>query len=204
MNFIWWNDIVPGAYSIQKIHIYLTVGVKIVNNISCYTACESSLVIFVSLADDCQITCLLGCSGQIYIGTTEGTVIILSTEDGRLLKKFSLHANQVRVLLELPQIIKPCICAELPIEKESSLKHNRASLPTFMQDESFTMRTWSISVSVKPKIRGKHKINIKLDAKSQGKHPLFASIGDGLANWFGNGNETTQSLEFLTWTDDFV
>ena len=199
MNFIWWNDIVPGAYSIQKIHIYLTVGVKIVNNISCYTACESSLVIFVSLADDCQITCLLGCSGQIYIGTTEGTVIILSTEDGRLLKKFSLHANQVRVLLELPQIIKPCICAELPIEKESSPKLNRVSLPSLiMQDESSTMPKRSTS------LRSKHKINIKLDAKSQGKHPLFASIGDGLANWFGNGNETTQSLEFLTWTDDFV
>jgi len=196
---------VPGAYSIQKIHIYLTVGVKIVNNISSYMVCESSLVIFVSLADDCQITCLLGCSGQIYIGTTEGTVIILSTEDGRLLKKFSLHANQVRVLLELPQIIKPCICAELPIEKESSPKLNRVSLPTLiMQDESFTMPKRSTSVSCKPKIRGKHKINIKLDAKSQGKHPLFASIGDGLANWFGNGNETTQSLEFLTWTDDFV
>lgn len=160
-----------------------------------YVKVQFHWFIFISLADDCQITCLLSCSDQICIGTTEGTVVILSAENGRLLQKFSLHANQVRVLLELPQITKPCICAELPIKTEYSLKQTVSHGEMPMQDKSFILPKRATST------RDKHKMSMKLNTNS---HPLFASIGDGLANWFGNGNETTQSLEFLTWTDDFV
>ena len=106
-------------------------------------------------------------------------------------------------------MIKPCICAELPMKKQASLKEKnkvrgRSSLPTSpVQDETVTtVRKRGTSVSVKER----NKMNIKLHSitSSRGKHPLFASIGDGLANWFGNRSETTQNLEFLTWTDDFA
>lgn len=127
---------------------------------------------------------------------------MLSTLDGHLLQKFSLHANQVRVMLELPQLIKPCICAELPMKKESSMKtRERSSLPSPpVRSDSFVYHKRITSVKVKEK----EKMNMKLNAISHNKHPLFASVGDGLANWFGNGSETTQNLQFLTWTDDFV
>ena len=156
------------------------------------------------LGNDCQITCLLDCSDHIYVGTTEGTVIMLSAENGWPVHKFSLHANQVRVLLKLPKTIKPCICAELPMEKEPLTKARfKLSVPTspVQEDASFTLPKRSMSVT-----NYKHKMSVKLDSNSHGEHPLFACIGDGLVNWFGNGNgnETTQSLEFLTWTDDFV
>ena len=165
------------------------------------------IIYHVSLADGCQITCLLGCFDQICVGTSEGTVAILAAKNGQLLQRFSLHTNQVRVLLELPQMIKPCICAELPMEKKPSVKEKtkargRSSLPIPpVQDETVT----SIPKR-RTSVKEQNKINIKLHAMtgSIGKHPLFASIGDGLANWFGNGSETTQNLEFLTWTDDFV
>ena len=153
------------------------------------------------LGNDCQITCLLDCSDHIYVGTTEGTVIMLSAENGWPVHKFSLHANQVRVLLKLPKTIKPCICAELPMEKEPLAKARTARFklsaptPPVQEDAPFISPIRSFSVTNK---------RVKLDSSNDDKHPLFACIGDGLANWFGNGNETTQSLEFLTWTDDFV
>lgn len=156
-----------------------------------------------SLADDCQITCLLGCSDQICVGTSEGTINTLSAQDGQLLQRLSLHLHKVSVLLELPRIIKPCVCAELPMEKEPSQKtkvKSKSSLPNPpVQDDGFTITKRSRSVS------NKNKTSMKLDAASHhGNHPLFASIGNGLANWFGNGSGTTQNLEFVTWTDDFV
>lgn len=160
-----------------------------------------------SLADDCQITCLLGCFDQICVGTSEGTVAILFAKNGQLLQKFSLHASQVRELLELPLTIKPCVCAELPMEKQPSLKEKdqirgRISLPTSpVQDETITPVHKRVT-----SVRERNKRNSKLHSitSSLGKHPLFASVGDGLANWFGDGSETTQNLEFLTWTDDFA
>lgn len=164
--------------------------------------------VFVSLADDCQITCLLGCFDQICVGTSEGTIVMLSANNGQLLQRFSMHSHQVRVLLELPQIIKPCICAELPVEIESPLKEtktrSRTSLPIPpVQDEFFTFTIPKRSRG-NSLISDRSKINMKLDSNYHGKHPLFASIGDGLAKWFGNGSEMDQNLEFLTWTDDFL
>ena len=164
---------------------------------------SSLWVVFISLANDCQITCLLGCSDQVCVGTSEGTVNVLSAKDGQLLQRLSLHSHKVSVLLELPRIIKPCVCAELPMEKEPSLKTkvtSKSSLPNLpVQNEVFTFTERSRSVS------NRNKMSMKLDGSSHyGNHPLFASIGNGLANWFGNGSGTTQNLEFVTWTDDFV
>ena len=104
-------------------------------------------------------------------------------------------------------MIKPCICAELPMVKQSSLQEKnkvrgRSSLPTSpVQDETIAP-VHKRGTSVKER----NKINIKLQGitSNLGKHPLFASVGDGLANWFGDGNETAQNLEFLTWTDNFA
>lgn len=88
--------------------------------------------------------------------------------------------------------------------KKFSLKTkawSRSSVPTSpMQDESYSFqkkRVASLKIN-------RNKMSMQLDTIHHRKHPLFASIGDGLANWFGNENESTQSLEFLTWTDDFV
>ena len=161
---------------------------------------------FLYVADDCQITSLLGCSGQICVGTSEGTVAVLSVKSGGLLQKFSLHASRVRVLLELPEMVKPCVCAELPMGKaplSKEITRGRSSLPTSPTQDDAVPPAHKRVASVK--LRSKVKVNINLDITSHHtQHPLFASIGDGLADWFGNGKDTTQNLEFLTWTDDSV
>ena len=107
--------------------------------------------------------------------------------------------------MELPQIIKPCICVELPMEKRSLFKDKarfRTSLPTSPVQDDFSTCIPKRGTSLRS--NKSSKTNLKLESYCQEKHPLFASIGDGLANWFGNGNEMTQNLQFLTWTDDFV
>ena len=130
--------------------------------------------------------------------------MMLSAKNGQLLQRLCLHSHKVSALLELPRVIKPCVCAELPMEKISSLKtrvKNKTSLPTPpVQDETFTFTKRSHSV----KSNNRNKMGMKSDASSHANRPLFASIGNGLANWFGNGSETTQNPEFVTWTDDFV
>ena len=156
------------------------------------------------VANHCQIASLLGCSEQVCVGTSEGTVAVLSAKSGTLLQQFSLHASRVRVLLELPEMVKPCVCAELSMGNTPSSKekgHGRSSLPTSPTQDDAPPSVHKRGASVKVL----NKENIKLDIISHHtKHPLFASIGDGLANWFENGKDMTQNLEFLTWTDDFV
>ena len=84
-----------------------------------------------------------------------------------------------------------------PSITEKTKVRGRSSLPTSPVQEETVTSVHKRGTSV----RERNKTIPKLHTS---KHPLFASIGDGLANWFGNGNETTQNLEFLTWTDDFV
>ena len=135
-----------------------------------------------------------------------GTVVILDAKNGQVVSQFSLHANKVSVLLELPLQVKPCICAELPMEKMamSSTKSYKVSLPakSLQREEKESSLTKKRGTSVVTKHEAiKPQTSF---SSSQSRQPLFVSVGDGLANWFGNVTDATQDLHLLTWTDDYV
>jgi len=130
--------------------------------------------------------------------------VIIGAINGQLVSQFSLHANKVRILLDLPLQVKPCICAELPQEKigmtsTKSYKKERSSLPSAPGEREDVENNIS-------KKRGTSVVTKHESATCYSSHsyqPLFVSVGDGLANWFGN-SDTTQGLHLLTWTDDCV
>ena len=166
-----------------------------------------------NIGNNCHISCLHGCNGQIYVGTTLGTVVILNAIKGQVVSQFSLHANKVSVLLELPLQVKPCICAELPQEKigltSTQSKKEKSSLPSVPvegDDIESTLKKRGTSVVTKSESTTSFSNNSGSSSNSSthSQQPLFLSTGDGLANWFGNKTDTSQDLHLLTWTDDYV
>jgi len=140
--------------------------------------------------------------------------VILDATKGQMVSQFSLHANKVSVLLELPLQVKPCICAELPQEKISptstqSYKKERISLPSVpveRDDRESTLKKRGTSVVTKHESTTSFSNNSGSSSTSSthSQQPLFLSIGDGLANWFHNTTDISQDLHLLTWTDDYV
>ena len=59
-------------------------------------------------------------SGQfVYVGTTVGVIGVWSSENATLLKCFHYHEHKVRMLLEMPLQVSPCVCPEVPFPKDS-------------------------------------------------------------------------------------
>ena len=57
-------------------------------------------------------------SGQfVYVGTTVGVIGVWSSEDATLLQIFHYHEHKVRMLLEMPLQVSPCVCPEVPFPK---------------------------------------------------------------------------------------
>ena len=54
-------------------------------------------------------------SGQfVYAGTTVGVIGVWSSEDATMLQCFHYHEHKVRMLLEMPLQVSPCVCPEVP------------------------------------------------------------------------------------------
>ena len=58
-------------------------------------------------------------SGQfVYAGTTVGVIGVWSSEGATLLQVFHYHEHKVRMLLEMPLQVTPCVCPEVPFPKD--------------------------------------------------------------------------------------
>jgi len=84
-----------------------------------------------------------------------------------------------------------------------SYKKERISLPGLPldneeKDNNNNKQKRGKSVVTKP------DINQLTTSSNHSQQPLFVSVGDGLANFFGNSSEATQDQHLLTWTGDYV
>ena len=58
-------------------------------------------------------------SGQfVYAGTTVGVIGVWSSEGATLLQVFRYHEHKVRMLLEMPLQVTPCVCPEVPFPND--------------------------------------------------------------------------------------
>ena len=62
-----------------------------------------------------QVTSLLAQGRRLYVGTVSGIVAIFDSMSFILITHFSWHEGKVHSLLLLPEQIKACVCAEVPI-----------------------------------------------------------------------------------------
>ena len=62
-----------------------------------------------------QVTSLLAQGRRLYVGTLSGIVAVFDSMSFGLITQFSWHEGKVRSLLLLPEQIKACVCAEVPI-----------------------------------------------------------------------------------------
>ena len=62
-----------------------------------------------------QVTSLLAQGRRLYVGTVSGIVAIFDSISFGLITQFSWHEGEVHSLLLLPEQIKACVCAEVPI-----------------------------------------------------------------------------------------
>jgi len=78
-------------------------------------------VFFVTDEQGLQVSALLASGQFVYVGTTPvGVIGVWSSEDATLLKCFHYHEHKVRMLLEMPLQVSPCVCPEVPFPKDSS------------------------------------------------------------------------------------
>jgi len=66
-----------------------------------------------------QVSALLANDQFVYAGTTVGVIGVWSSEDATLLKCFHYHEHKVRMLLEMPRQVSPCVCPEVPFPKDN-------------------------------------------------------------------------------------
>lgn len=64
------------------------------------------------------MSALLASSKFVYVGTTVGVIGVWSSEDGTLLQCFHYHEHKVRMLLEMPHQVSPCVCPEMPFPED--------------------------------------------------------------------------------------
>ena len=64
------------------------------------------------------VSALLASSQYIYAGTTVGVIGVWSSEGATLLQVFRYHEHKVRMLLEMPLQVSPCVCPEVPFPKD--------------------------------------------------------------------------------------
>ena len=65
-----------------------------------------------------QVSSLLASREVVYVGTTVGVIGVWSSEDATLLQCFYYHEHKVRMLLEMPPEVSPCVCPEVPFSKD--------------------------------------------------------------------------------------
>ena len=65
-----------------------------------------------------QVSALLASDRYVYVGTTVGVIGVWSSEDAKMLQCFHYHERKVRMLLEMPLQVSPCICPEMPFPKD--------------------------------------------------------------------------------------
>ena len=65
-----------------------------------------------------QVSALLATGQFVYAGTTVGVIGVWSSEDATLLQIFHYHEHKVRMLLEMPLQVSPCVCPEVPFPKD--------------------------------------------------------------------------------------
>ena len=66
-----------------------------------------------------QVSSLLASSQFVYAGTSVGVVGVWSSKDATLLQKFYYHEHKVRMLLEMPLQVSPCVCPEVPFPEDN-------------------------------------------------------------------------------------
>ena len=64
-----------------------------------------------------QVSALLASDRYVYVGTTVGVIGVWSSEDASVLQHFHYHEQKVRMLLEMPLQVSPCVCPEMPFPK---------------------------------------------------------------------------------------
>ena len=64
------------------------------------------------------VSALLASSQYIYAGTTVGVIGVWSSEGATLLQVFHYHEHKVRMLLEIPLQVSPCVCPEVLFPKD--------------------------------------------------------------------------------------
>ena len=67
-----------------------------------------------------QVSALLASGHFVYVGTTVGVIGVWSSEDATLLQIFHYHEHKVRMLLEMPLQVSPCVCPEVPFPGDRS------------------------------------------------------------------------------------
>ena len=64
------------------------------------------------------MSALLANDRYVYVGTTVGVIGVWSSEDASVLQRFHYHEQKVRMLLEMPLQVSPCVCPEMPFPKD--------------------------------------------------------------------------------------
>ena len=83
--------------------------------------CFVNAVMFLFIIDEqgLHVSSLLSSGQFVYAGTSVGVVGVWSSEDPTLLQKFHYHVHKVRMLLEMPLQVSPCVCPEVPFPKDN-------------------------------------------------------------------------------------
>ena len=76
-------------------------------------------ILILSNAGKPEVTAITTARKKIIIGVASGEVVVLNSEERRILACYSWHKSEVEVLLTMPEEIKPCICAEIPFKQPS-------------------------------------------------------------------------------------
>ena len=78
------------------------------------------MLMFLTTTDEqgLYVSALLASGQFVYAGTTVGVIGVWSSEDAMLLQIFHYHEHKVRMLLEMPLQVSPCVCPEEPFPKD--------------------------------------------------------------------------------------
>ena len=77
-------------------------------------------ILFIIDEKGLQVSSLLASGPFVYVGTTVGVIGVWSSEDATLLQILHYHEHKVRMLLEMPLQVSPCVCPEVPFPKDNA------------------------------------------------------------------------------------
>ena len=81
------------------------------------------MIQYVDFDSSQQVTSLLAQGRRLYVGTLSGIVAAFDSQSLGLIARYSWHEGKVRSLLVLPEQVKSCLCAEVPLKTESKQQH---------------------------------------------------------------------------------
>ena len=111
-----------------------------------------------------MVTTLLAHGKVLYVGTMGGVVAMFDSMTQQLLSRLTWHNGKVRYLLVLPDQTKACICAEVPLERQTGGRGRATTAATHHQTSPATS-------AASPQ----HHSTLN----SSTSYPLIASIGNG-------------------------